>query len=163
MTMTVVLWILGVALVGAGLAGLVMPALPGAPLIFAGLVLAAWADSFGYVGFWALALIAGLGALTLAADVVAGAVGAKGFGASGRALAGAALGGTFGIALGPLGIILGPFVGAVLGELSTQRGLKQAGKAGIGATLGLALGIACKLALGFSMVALFVVDRFFWN
>ncbi len=163
MTMTVVLWVLGVALVGLGLAGLVMPALPGAPLIVVGLVLAAWANGFAYVGFWSLAVIAALGAVALVADFVAGAVGARGFGASNRALAGAAMGGTFGIALGPLGIILGPFVGAVLGELSTQRGLRQAGKAGIGATLGLALGIALKVAVGVSMVALFLVDRFWWN
>lgn len=161
--MTIVLWILAVVLVGAGLAGLVMPALPGAPLIFVGLLLAAWADRFAFVGLWSLLVIAALGALTLGADVVAGAVGAKGFGASPRALAGAALGGTFGIAFGALGIILGPFVGAVLGELSTLRGLKQAGKAGIGATLGLALGIACKVALGFTMVGFFLVDRFLWN
>jgi hypothetical protein len=160
---TVILWMLAVVLAGVGLVGLVMPALPGAPLVFVGLLLAAWADHFAYVGFWNLLLIAALGALTWSADVVATAVGARGFDASPRALAGAALGGTFGIALGPLGIILGPFVGAVLGELSTLRGLKQAGRAGLGATLGLALGIVFKVALGFTMVAIFLVDRFLWN
>jgi uncharacterized protein YqgC (DUF456 family) len=161
--MTVLLWMLAVALVGAGIAGLVMPGLPGAPLVFAGLLVAAWIDRFAYVGFWTLAVLAGLAALTVAADVVAGAVGARGFGASGRALAGAAIGGTVGMAFGVLGILLGPFVGAVLGELSTLSGLRQAGKSGIGATLGLALGIVFKMALGFSMVGLFVVDRFVWN
>ena len=140
-----------------------MPALPGAPLVFAGLLLAAWADQFTHVGFWSLLVIALLGVLTLAADVVAGSVGAKGFGASPRALAGAALGGTFGIVFGAVGVLLGPFVGAALGELSSQRGLKQAGKAGVGATLGLVLGIALKMALGFSMVGLFLIDRFLWN
>ena len=161
--MTVLLNVLAVALVGLGLAGLVVPALPGAPLVFAGLLLAARADQFTHVGFWSLLVIALLGVLTLAADAVAGSVGAKGFGASPRALAGAALGGTFGIVFGPWGVLLGPFVGAALGELSSLRGLKQAGKAGVGATLGLVLGIALKMALGFSMVGLFLIDRFLWN
>lgn len=161
--MTILLYVLAVVLVGLGLAGLVLPALPGAPLLFVGLLLAAWADHFAYVGFWTLLVIALLGVLTVSADFVAGSVGAKGFGASPRALAGAALGGTFGIVFGPFGVLLGPFVGAVLGELSSTRELKQAGKAGIGATLGLVLGIAFKMALGFSMVGVFLIDRLLWN
>jgi len=107
----VLLWILAVLLAAAGLAGLVLPALPGAPLLFLGLVCAAWAEDFAKVGWGWLALIGGLAALTYPVDLAAGALGAKRFGASGRAVLGAALGGLVGLFLGLPGILLGPFVG----------------------------------------------------
>ena len=57
------------------------------------------------------------------------------------------------------GILLGPFVGAVVGELSLQRTLDQASRAGFGAVVGLALGVAGKLAIGIAMVGLFLLKR----
>jgi uncharacterized protein len=65
-----------------------------------------------------------------------------------------------GIFFGLPGLLLGPFVGAVLGELSAQRDLASASRAGWGATIGLAIGIAAKLALGIAMVGLFLIVRF---
>ncbi len=153
------LFVLAALLVLAGLAGLVLPAMPGAPLLFAGLLLAAWAEDFAYVGAWTLAALALLAAFTYVADFLASALGAKRFGASRRAVIGAVLGGLIGIFFGLPGILLGPFVGAVLGELSAHRGLHEAGRAGIGATLGLVLGVAMKLGLGFSMIGLFAFVR----
>ena len=151
--------LLAAVLVIVGLAGIVLPALPGAPLLFGGLLLAAWAEDFQHVGTWlvALGVMAGL---TYGVDFVAGAVGAKRFGASKRAIVGAGLGGLVGIFFGIPGILLGPFVGAILGELSAQRSLGQAGRAGIGAALGLAIGAAAKLALSLSMIGIFLVLRF---
>lgn len=160
---TALLWLAAGALVAGGLAGLVLPALPGAPLVFAGLFLAAWIDGFRYVGIGTLAVLAILAGLTWAADFAAGALGARGFGASGRAIAGAVAGGVIGLFFGLPGLLLGPFAGAVLGELSLRRGLGQAGRAGIGATVGLAVGLAAKVALSCSMVALFLVVRFLWH
>jgi uncharacterized protein YqgC (DUF456 family) len=58
------------------------------------------------------------------------------------------------------GLLLGPFVGAVTGELSLRRDLKTAGRAGLGASLGLALGASAKLALGFGMIGIFLLARF---
>jgi hypothetical protein len=155
------LWILAALLVVGGFAGLVLPALPGAPLLFAGLVCAAWAEDFAHVGWAWLGVIGFLGALTYPVDLAAGALGAKRFGASRRAVLGAALGGLVGLFLGIPGILLGPFAGAALAELSARRDLRQAGRSGIGATLGLALGVAAKLALAFSMLGIFVFVRFF--
>ena len=154
---------LGVLLALVGLAGVVLPALPGAPVLFAGLFLVAWAEHFAYVGGTTLAVLAVLTALTYVADFLATALGAKRFGASRRAVAGAALGGLAGLFFGLPGILLGPFAGAVAGELSARRGLREAGRAGLGATLGLALGVAAKLALAFSMIGLFLLDRFLWR
>lgn len=156
----ILLWVLAAILVVAGIAGLVLPGLPGAPLLFAGLLAAAAAEDFAYVGVWSLAALGALAALTYVADFAATALGAKRFGASRRAVLGAALGLFAGLFLGLAGILLGPFVGAVLGELSSRRSLPEAGRAGIGATLGLAIGAAAKLALAFSMLGLFALLRF---
>lgn len=155
------LWILAAGCAAAGVAGLILPGLPGTPLLVAGLILGAWAEDFAYVGAWTLVAIAVLGAVAYGIDVVAGALGAKRFGASKRAMLGAAIGGLAGIWMGLPGIILGPFVGAVAAELSQKRPMKEAGRAGFGTMLGLAIGTAARFALAFTMIGLFVLDRFF--
>jgi hypothetical protein len=153
------LWILSSVLVLAGLAGLVLPALPGAPLLFLGLVAAAWAENFAYIGWGTLTVLGGLAVLTYAVDFAAGAFGARRFGATNRAVVGAALGTLLGLFFGLPGVLLGPFVGAVTGELTGNRDLHRAGMAGFGATLGLALGAAAKIALAFAMLGIFLVVR----
>lgn len=160
MDATWLLWAISAVLVIVGLAGLALPAIPGAPLIFAGLLLAAWAEQFAYVGWGTLTLLGVLALLTYAVDFIAGAFGASKFGASTRSIAGAAIGAVVGIFFGLPGILLGPFIGAVLGELSARRTFAQAGRAGIGATIGLILGTAAKFALAFSMLGVFAVARF---
>lgn len=157
------LWFGAAICVVAGLAGVVLPALPGTPLLLVGLVLAAWAEDFAYVGPGMLVVLGLLAALTYVVDFLATAFGARRFGASSRAVVGAALGGLVGLFFGVAGVLLGPFVGAVLGELSAQRSLGDAGRAGVGATLGLVIGLVLKIALAVSMLGLFVVDRFFWG
>jgi uncharacterized protein YqgC (DUF456 family) len=152
-------WVLAVALAGIGLVGIALPVVPGAPLLFAGLALGAWLDDFQYVSETTVAGLAVMAIATYGIDFVAGSLGAKKFGASPRAVFGAACGAVAGLFFGLPGVILGPFVGAVLGELSAQRSLGEAGRAGLGATLGLALGAAAKLALGLSMVGIFVFAR----
>jgi len=159
--MTIALWCLAVAFVVVGLAGLVLPALPGAPLIFLGLVFAAWAEQFVYVGGWTLTLLGVLAVLGYLVDFAAGAFGAKHFGASGRAVIGAGLGTLAGMFFGFFGVIIGPFLGAIAGELTVRRDLRSAGRAGFGATLGLAIGAAAKIALAFTMLGTFVVVRLF--
>ena len=154
-------WIGAALLIGLGLTGLVLPAIPGAPLIFAGLVLAAWGESFKYVGLWTIAALAILALLTYGIDLWAAMFGAKKFGASNRAVIGALLGAIAGIFLGLPGVIFGPFIGAVIGELSARSNLRQAARAGIGATIGLVLGAALKIALALAMVGIFLVMRFF--
>lgn len=160
---TVSLFLLAAALVAVGFAGLVLPGLPGAPLVFAGLLVAAWAEGFVHVGAGTLLVLALLAAATFAVDFAASAVGARRFGASPRAIAGAAVGGVVGLFFGLPGLVVGPFLGAVAGELSARRSLEQAGRAGIGATLGLAIGLAAKIALAVAMLAVFAFDRFVWT
>ena len=142
-----------------GIAGTVLPALPGPTLVFAGLVLAAWAEGFAEVGAATLAALGVLTALTFAVDFAASAFGARRVGASRRAVVGAALGMLVGLFFGLPGLVLGPFLGAVLGEWTVHRQLERAARAGVGAWLGVALGAAAKLGIVFAMLGLFVAAR----
>lgn len=155
------LWLLAALLIAAGFAGLILPAVPGIPLVFAGLVLLAWAEGFAYVGGLTLGVLGVLALLSYGVDFLAAAVGAKKFGASPRAVTGAALGAVGGLFFGLPGIVLGPFVGAVIGEFSGRASARAATHAGVGATLGLLFGALLKVALAFTMLGVFVLARLF--
>jgi uncharacterized protein len=155
--MTILLWTIGVALVIIGLVGTVLPALPGAMLIVAGLVIAAWADGFAKVGIVTLVIIGVIGAASYLVDFAAAALGAKKFGASPRAMVGAGLGTLLGLFLGLPGIIIGPFVGAVIGELTVHRDMARVGKAGLAAWIGFLVGMAVKVGIAFLMIGIFLL------
>lgn len=155
----ILLWLLAALLIVLGFAGLILPVVPGIPLVFAGLVLLAWAEHFAYVGWMTLTLLGALALVSYGIDFLASALGAKKFGASPRAVVGAALGALAGLFFGLVGILLGPFVGAVLGEFSRQSSVRAAAHAGVGATLGLLFGALLKIALAFAMIGVFVLDR----
>jgi uncharacterized protein YqgC (DUF456 family) len=159
MTQSILLWSLAAILVLAGFVGVIAPVLPGAPLVFAGLVVAAWAENFQYVGMWTLIIIAVLLGLTYVVDAIASALGVKRVGASKQAMWGAVIGTTIGVFFGLTGILLCPFVGAVVGELLARRDVMQAGKAGVAAWIGFIIGTLGKLAIMFAMVGIFVVKR----
>ncbi len=150
------LLVAGALLVLVGLAGTLLPAVPGVPLVFAGLLLAAWAEGFAKVGYLTVFLLFALMLLALAADFLASTLGVKKMGASWQAMAGAMLGTFAGFFLGLPGLVLGPFVGAVAGEWLAKRDLRRAGKIGLAAWVGLLLGTAAKLAISFLMIGLFV-------
>jgi uncharacterized protein YqgC (DUF456 family) len=154
--MTSPLWIVAILLVLAGIAGSVLPALPGVPLVFAGLLLGAWIDHFQKVGWFTLVVLGLLTLLSFAVDFLATSMGAKRVGASKWAVAGSALGTLAGLFFGIPGLILGPFLGAVAGELIARRGQRQAVRSGFGAWVGLLVGTAGKLALIFAMVGIFL-------
>lgn len=157
---SLILWIVGAVLTVIGLSGLLLPVVPGAPILFLGLLLGAWAENFQYVGLWTLLILAVMALLTYGVEFAASVFGVKKFGGSKRAMAGAALGGIVGLFLGVPGIVFGPFVGAVIGELSLQRSLDEASRAGFGTVVGLAIGLAGKFAIGIAMIGLFIMKRF---
>ena len=150
------IWALAVVLVVVGLVGVVLPALPGTILIFAGLLLAAWADGFMRVGVVTIVVLGFLTIATHFVDVVTMALGMKRLGATRRAAAGAAIGSVAGLFFGLPGLIIGPFAGAIIGELTAHRDLRRAGRAGIAAWLGFLAGTIVKIALAFAMVGIFL-------
>jgi uncharacterized protein YqgC (DUF456 family) len=148
------------AMVLAGLAGSVLPALPGVPLVFGGLLVAAWADDFQRVGWVTLTLLGLLTLLSFVIDFAATALGAKRVGATKLAIVGAAVGAIGGLFLGIPGLILGPFIGAVAGEMISHGKIEQAGKVGIATWVGLLFGTLAKLALVFTMIGIFLFAYF---
>jgi uncharacterized protein len=159
--MTIILATLAVVMVIIGVIGVVMPALPGHMLILAGLIVGAWANGFTRVGVWTLVVLGVIALASYGVDFVAVALGAKRLGASPRAMTGAALGTVAGLFFGLPGVIVGPFVGAVIGELTTNRDVAKAGKAGVAAWIGFAIGTAVKVALAFLMIGIFLVALVF--
>lgn len=161
MSVEVLWWVLALLLVGVGLAGSVLPALPGVPLVFLGLLLAAWAGGFEQVGAFPLVVLGLLTLLSFGIDLAATAMGAKRVGATKLAVLGAAVGTFAGLFLGLPGLILGPFVGAVAGELMSHGRVQQATRAGLATWMGLLFGTLAKLALVFTMLGLFAFAYFF--
>ena len=160
MSTETLLLVLAVVLVCVGIAGSVLPALPGVPLVFAGLLLAAWAGDFQQVTWITLVVLGLLTAFSFVIDLAATVAGAKRVGATRLAVLGAALGTLAGLLLGLPGLILGPFVGAVAGELISHGKVKQATRAGLATWMGLIFGTLAKLALIFTMLGVFAFAYF---
>ncbi len=177
-------WVLAVALMGVGLVGTVLPALPGTALILAGIFLGAWIDDFTRVGTFTLVFVCALAVLAWVLEYVAGLLGAKRAGASRWALVGAALGTVAGLLMGLVGVLFMPLVGAALGEFWAQTQLRRQASAvgantrprqgqgaqqdlhqdlrkslhvGVSAWLGMLAGLLAKVVLGCMMVGVFVV------
>lgn len=150
-------WTLSVLLILGGLAGTVLPVLPGPALVLAGIALGAWIDGFQRVGGLTVAVVAGLAMLAWGLDYVAGLVGARRAGASPLALAGAAIGTVVGLFMGLVGVLFMPFIGAVAGEWWARRDQRQAVQVGIGTWMGIMLGLLAKVVLSLVMIGLFVV------
>ena len=147
--------VVAILLVVVGIAGTVLPMLPGVPLVFAGLLLAAWHGGFEQVGIFTMLIIGVIAVMAWAVDFFASVVTAKKAGASKYALWGAAIGALLGIFGGIAGLIIGPAIGAVIGELITHKDTSKATAVGIAAGLGFVLALAIKIVLVLTMLAVF--------
>jgi uncharacterized protein YqgC (DUF456 family) len=150
------LWALAALLIVVGVAGTILPALPGAILVFAGVLLGAWIDGFTRISVLTVVLVGVLTVLAWATDYVAAALGAKKVGASRAAIVGAALGTLAGVFTGFVGLLFMPLVGAALGQYYADRDLRRARDVGFATWIGFLVGTAVKIALVFAMVGIFV-------
>jgi uncharacterized protein len=153
--MDIALYVVAALLMVAGMAGAVVPALPGIPLLFAGIWLAAGVDGYRHAGVWWLVAIATLGLVGLAIDFIAGTLGARRVGASPMALWGAMAGTIVGMFFGLIGLLIGPFLGAVAGELASGNSVLRSTHVGISAWFGMLVGTLVKLVVSFVMLGLF--------
>jgi uncharacterized protein YqgC (DUF456 family) len=151
----IALYVLAAVLIVAGLLGNILPALPGIPMIFGGIWLAAAVNQYQHVGLWWLVVIGVLGTLGVIVDFVAATLGAKRVGASPLALSGAGLGTLIGMFFGIAGLLLGPFVGALLGELASGTSVLRSAHVGVATWIGLLFGTLIKLVISFVMIGLF--------
>ena len=150
------LWILSVVLIVAGVAGTVLPLLPGTALVLAGMVLGAWIDDFTRVGGVTVGVLVALAVLSWVLEYVAGLLGAKRAGASKQALIGAALGTVVGLFMGLIGVFFMPLVGAAIGEYLARRDEQRAMRVGVATWLGILVGMAAKVGIAFVMIGVFV-------
>jgi uncharacterized protein YqgC (DUF456 family) len=153
--MDIALYVLAALLIVGGMAGAVLPTLPGIPMIFGGIWLAAAVDHYQHLGIWWLLIIGALGSVGVIVDFIASALGARRVGASRLALWGASLGTLIGMFFGVPGLLFGPFVGALLGELASGNSVLRSAHVGVGTWLGLLFGTLLKLVISFVMVGLF--------
>jgi uncharacterized protein YqgC (DUF456 family) len=154
-------WVLSTALILAGLAGIVLPALPGTLFVLGGIVLGAWIDGFTRVGWFAITAVTVLALLAWAMDFVAGMLGAKRAGASKQAILGAAIGTVAGLFMGIVGVLFMPLVGAAAGEYLARRDHGRAVHVGISTWLGLMAGMLAKFVLAFMMIGIYVIALVF--
>lgn len=152
--------IVAILLIVVGIAGTVLPMLPGVPLVFAGLLLAAWHGGFDQVSILTMVIIGVIAAMAWGVDFFASVFTAKKAGASKYALWGAGIGAIVGMAGGIVGLIIGPAIGAIIGELITHKNTSKdattkATTVGIAAGLGFVLALAIKIGLVLTMLAVF--------
>ena len=144
MTASLLLPLAAVLVILTGLAGALLPALPG--------LLLAWSDGYQTFGAGSLITVGALAATGSLMDYVASLLGAKCTGASRQALWGAAAGSFAGLFFGLPGLVLGPLAGAAAGEYLARRELLAAGRVGLGAFAGFIIGTAAKLGCALSIV-----------
>lgn len=148
------LYLLAAALIVGGVAGAILPVLPGIPMIFGGIWLAAAVDEYRHLGWGWLVAIAVVGAVGVALDFISASLGAKKVGASPRALWGAGIGTTIGMFFGIPGLLIGPFAGAVVGELWSGKSILRSAHVGISSWIGMLVGILAKVVISFLMIGM---------
>jgi uncharacterized protein YqgC (DUF456 family) len=148
-------------LIIGGLIGAFLPFIPGVTLMFIGMAIIGWIGDFHRIGYGTLGILLVLMLIAHIIDYAAGAWGAKRMGASKGAIWGSVIGSVAGIFMGLVGILFMPFVGAVIGELLARGDVEKATKVGMGTWLGLAVGMACKVAIAFSMLGIFGLAYYF--
>ena len=152
--MEYLLYLGALALIAVGLAGTVIPAIPGLPIIFAGSWLIGWASGYELISVTAVVILALLAAVGIGIDILAQILGAKRAGASRAGLWGAVIGTVVGLVTGIWGIVFFPLIGAVIGEIMAGRDMLKAGTVGLATWIGMAVGIGVKIALAFIMVGI---------
>ena len=159
--MATTLWIVAVLLIVVGIAGTVLPALPGVPLIFGGVLLAAWIGDFQRISVFTVVVLAVLAVVGIVIDYIAAAISAKRAGASKQGIVGAAIGTVAGIFTGLWGLLFMPLIGAAIGEFIAHKDAFRAGKVGAATWFGLLVATAIKLAIAFTMVGVFIAALVF--
>lgn len=151
-----VVWIAALALIAAGFAGTIVPAIPGLPMIAAAGWLIAWNGGYAEVSGWTVVLLVVLAVIGVVVDTVAQTAGAQRAGASKAGIIGSVVGTAAGMFMGLFGLLFMPLIGAAIGEFWAKRNLMHAGRVGIATWIGMVAGTAVKVALAFTMTGILV-------
>ncbi|MFK7962977.1 MAG: DUF456 domain-containing protein [Burkholderiaceae bacterium] len=164
MSATIILvakWTLVVILFVAGIAGTVLPALPGTLFIFLAFLLGAWIDNFQVIETSTVIIAGVICVVAQVLDYIAGILGAKRAGASKEAIIGALIGTVAGVLSGFVGLLFFPLLGAFAGEYIAISDVRRAGNVGIATWLGMLIGAVMKLVLAFTTIGLFIFALIF--
>ncbi|HYF76111.1 MAG TPA: DUF456 domain-containing protein [Symbiobacteriaceae bacterium] len=140
-----------------GVLGTFLPALPGIPLIWVAMLGYGIVEGFEDIGVTFLVITFLVVALTQVAEHYSRAWGAKKFGAGKAGAWGAVIGSIAGLFFMPIGLVLGPFLGALIFELVAGRDTKEAFKAGVGGLIGVLGSILINVIVGIGMVIAFII------
>lgn len=160
MWVSILLWIIAIALIVIGLAGTIIPALPGLPMIFFGAWLIGYIDDYQLVGVTPIVTIGILTVIGLIVDWVGQSLGAKKAGATKLGIIGSMIGTFVGIFTGLWGLLFMPLIGAAIGEFIDHQDMIKSGKVGIATWLGMIIGTVVKLGLAFTMVGIIIAAYF---
>lgn len=158
--MDYILIVTGIVLLIAGLAGSVLPVLPGPPLSYLALVVLHFTErhpfTIDFLVFWGFVTI-----IITVLDYWVPVYGTRKFGGTKRGAVGSAIGLIIGIlTMGPFGVIIGPFLGAYIGEITYGSDSRTALRSAIGSFLGFLAGTLMKLIFGGVMIVLFIRSFF---
>jgi uncharacterized protein YqgC (DUF456 family) len=156
--MLITAWIIVILLFLIGMVGAVYPIFPGAVAIYAAFFVYGWMVSFEPLGVWFWFIQSTIFIALIVADYAVGALGVKKFGGSRASMIGSTIGLIFGPFVIPVaGLLLGPFLGAVIAEMIIGTEFKQALRAGLGALVGLLSSVVVKLVLQLLMIIIFLI------
>ena len=154
---TIILMVTVVFLFVLGLLGIVLPAIPGLPLLWLGILVYGWATGFQEVTVGTVVLTGIITLVGVALDFLAGVLGAKTFGASWYGVLGALLGGVIGFVVASVpGLFIGSFIGAWLGEYLKYQRTSSAIMAGFGTIMGIVFGMVLKIIFALVIIGIFV-------
>jgi uncharacterized protein YqgC (DUF456 family) len=155
--MDLVLVIAGGIFVIAGIIGCIVPALPGPPLSYAGIILLHF-SRWGGLSTKLLILLGVFTAIVTVVDYVLPMWATKKFGGSKRGIWGSTIGLVVGLFFAPLGIIAGPFLGAFIGEMTSNNDASKALRSAAGSFVGFLLGTGAKFAVSGVILYYFVMQ-----
>jgi len=152
-------WFLTIVLFAVGLIGTVAPVLPGTTIILAAAVIhRLMLGGDKSIGWKAMVVLVLLTLISYVFDFLGSYFGAKYFGATKWGTFGAILGALVGLFFGPIGLFVGPVIGAVAGEFIAGKRMIDAGRAGWGSLLGNIGAMIAKLIIALAMIAIFLVN-----
>lgn len=154
-----VVLIITILVIILGIAGTILPMIPGIPLVFLAILVYGWMEGFKLITGNYLLIIGILTLLSIAFSYLSAVLGARHFGSGRLGLWGALIGTFAGLLLfPPIGLLIGPFAGAFIGEYISVQDTEKAIKAAFGSLLGLFTGVVFNLAIGIYMLVTFLMN-----